>query len=217
MRDFPKWRECNRGGGCRRRIMARRRLPQWADRIWLGNAIEWVPPPGLRFDYVDLLLDCVPRRRRPDLIRPHLASTPGTTEPKWQFRGGQPAARTARCRALRARARPRRSSLPPGRCHEREGLLRERKPAPLFPRADHYPLLHRLALARVERRAFSGRDQLCHPLARKLQHQPAAPGHGEDPPADLKGAGPEATSGRAEPHTVGVFHRLGDGREPILK
>jgi hypothetical protein len=60
--------------------LARRRLPQWADRIWAGNAIDWVPPDGLRFDYVHVLVDCVPRQRRADLIRHHLAHTvrPGT-------------------------------------------------------------------------------------------------------------------------------------------
>lgn len=60
--------------------LARRRLPHWADRIWLGNAIDWLPPAGQRFDYVHLLLDCVPPQRRADLIRHHLASTvqPGT-------------------------------------------------------------------------------------------------------------------------------------------
>lgn len=55
--------------------LARRRLPQWADRIWAGNAIDWVPPDGLRFDYVHVLLDCVPTHRRGDLIRHHLTST----------------------------------------------------------------------------------------------------------------------------------------------
>ena len=60
--------------------LAQRRLPQWADRIWVGNAIDWVAPDGLRFDYVHLLLDCVPRTRRSSLIQHHLASTcaPGT-------------------------------------------------------------------------------------------------------------------------------------------
>jgi 2-polyprenyl-3-methyl-5-hydroxy-6-metoxy-1,4-benzoquinol methylase len=60
--------------------LARKRLPHWADRIWLGNAIDWIPPHGQRFDYVHILLDCVPRRRRADLISHHLASTirPGT-------------------------------------------------------------------------------------------------------------------------------------------
>jgi 2-polyprenyl-3-methyl-5-hydroxy-6-metoxy-1,4-benzoquinol methylase len=60
--------------------LARRRLPHWADRIWVGNAIDWAPPHGQRFDYVHILLDCVPQRRRADLIRHQLASTvvPGT-------------------------------------------------------------------------------------------------------------------------------------------
>jgi 2-polyprenyl-3-methyl-5-hydroxy-6-metoxy-1,4-benzoquinol methylase len=60
--------------------LARRRLPRWADRIWLGNAIDWTPPEDLRFDYVHVLLDCVPRPRWADLIRHHLAVTvrPGT-------------------------------------------------------------------------------------------------------------------------------------------
>lgn len=47
---------------------ARRRLPQWADRIWVGNAIEWIPPSGLRFDAVHTLLDCVPDHARSTLI-----------------------------------------------------------------------------------------------------------------------------------------------------
>ncbi len=60
--------------------LARRRLPQWADRIWTGNAVDWRPPAGLRFDYVHVLLDSVPRARRADLVRHHLAHTvrPGT-------------------------------------------------------------------------------------------------------------------------------------------
>ena len=55
--------------------LARRRLPQWADRIWTGNAVDWRPPGGLRFDYVHILLDCVPRARRADLVRHHVAHT----------------------------------------------------------------------------------------------------------------------------------------------
>jgi len=60
--------------------LARRRLPLWADRIWLGNAIDWMPPHGQRFDYVHVQLDSVPPQRRADLIRHHLATTiqPGT-------------------------------------------------------------------------------------------------------------------------------------------
>lgn len=55
--------------------LARRRLPHWAGRIWVGNAIDWTPPEGLRFDYVHVLLECVPASRRGDLIRHHLAHT----------------------------------------------------------------------------------------------------------------------------------------------
>ncbi len=47
---------------------ARTRLPQWADRIYLGDAANWVHPEGLRFDFVHALLDAVPRPRRAELI-----------------------------------------------------------------------------------------------------------------------------------------------------
>jgi hypothetical protein len=59
---------------------ARQRLPRWAGRIWAGNAADWRPPHGQRFDYVHILLDCVPRARRAELIRHHLTHTvrPGT-------------------------------------------------------------------------------------------------------------------------------------------
>jgi hypothetical protein len=46
--------------------LARRRLPQWADRIWVGNAAEWEPPR--RFDVVRTGLDYVPRPRRPAYV-----------------------------------------------------------------------------------------------------------------------------------------------------
>jgi hypothetical protein len=49
--------------------LARRRLPQWADRIEVGNAIDWRPAGRRRFTYVHTLLDCVPARRRGDLVR----------------------------------------------------------------------------------------------------------------------------------------------------
>ena len=55
--------------------LARQRLPRWADRIWTGNAIDWLPPSGLRFDYVHILLDSVPRARLADLISHHLDYT----------------------------------------------------------------------------------------------------------------------------------------------
>ena len=51
--------------------LARRRLPHWADRIWLGNALHWVAPDGLRFDYVHTLLDCVPPAAWGRLIEHH--------------------------------------------------------------------------------------------------------------------------------------------------
>jgi SAM-dependent methyltransferase len=51
--------------------LARRRLPQWADRIWVGNAAEWRPPR--RFDVVRTGLDYVPPRRRPAFVE-HLLS-----------------------------------------------------------------------------------------------------------------------------------------------
>jgi SAM-dependent methyltransferase len=54
--------------------LARRRLPQWADRIWVGNALEWMPPNGRQFDYVHTLLETVPAHRHDDLIR-HLLAT----------------------------------------------------------------------------------------------------------------------------------------------
>jgi hypothetical protein len=47
--------------------LARRRLPRWADRIELGNAIEYAP--GRLFTFVHVLLDAVPRARRADLVR----------------------------------------------------------------------------------------------------------------------------------------------------
>jgi hypothetical protein len=42
--------------------LARLRLPQWADRIWVGNAAEWTAPR--RFDVVRTGLDYVPQPRR---------------------------------------------------------------------------------------------------------------------------------------------------------
>jgi hypothetical protein len=57
--------------------LARRRLPHWADRIWTGNAMTWVPPR--RFDVVRTGLDYVPPRRRADYVARLLAEvvTPG--------------------------------------------------------------------------------------------------------------------------------------------
>jgi hypothetical protein len=49
--------------------LARRRLPAWAGRIELGNALTYRPADGRRFRYVHLLLDLVPKHRRMDLLR----------------------------------------------------------------------------------------------------------------------------------------------------
>lgn len=47
--------------------LARARLPHWAERIHVGNALTWRPPR--RFDFVRTGLEYVPSRRRADLIR----------------------------------------------------------------------------------------------------------------------------------------------------
>ncbi len=46
--------------------LARFRLPQWSDRIFVGNAIDWAPPQ--RFDVVQIGIDEVPPPRRRELI-----------------------------------------------------------------------------------------------------------------------------------------------------
>jgi SAM-dependent methyltransferase len=46
--------------------LARRRLPEWADRIWIGNAMGWEPPRS--FTYVRTGLDYVPASRRGELV-----------------------------------------------------------------------------------------------------------------------------------------------------
>jgi diadenosine tetraphosphate (Ap4A) HIT family hydrolase/SAM-dependent methyltransferase len=46
--------------------LARRRLPELADRLFVGNALEWRPPH--RFTYIRTGLEYVPRRRRAELI-----------------------------------------------------------------------------------------------------------------------------------------------------
>jgi 2-polyprenyl-3-methyl-5-hydroxy-6-metoxy-1,4-benzoquinol methylase len=51
---------------------ARRRLPQWADRIWVGNALDWTAPGGRRFDFVHTLLDLVPAARMGQMVRHQL-------------------------------------------------------------------------------------------------------------------------------------------------
>ena len=46
--------------------LARRRCPQWADRMWTANAMGWRPPR--RFDVVRTGLDYVPPRRRAEYV-----------------------------------------------------------------------------------------------------------------------------------------------------
>ena len=47
--------------------LARRRLPHWHDRFFLGDALTWTPPH--RFDFVHTMVDLVPPRRRPEWLR----------------------------------------------------------------------------------------------------------------------------------------------------
>jgi SAM-dependent methyltransferase len=51
--------------------LARRRLPQWADRFFLGDALEWEPPQ--RFDFVRTELVYAPEERRRELVERLLA------------------------------------------------------------------------------------------------------------------------------------------------
>ena len=54
--------------------LARRRLPRWGDRIWVGNAVNWTPPHG--FAVIRASLDFVPVPRRRQLLD-HLLSYAG--------------------------------------------------------------------------------------------------------------------------------------------
>jgi hypothetical protein len=51
---------------------ARRRLPRWAERLWVGNALDWTAPGGRRFDFVHTLLDLVPAARLEQMVRHQL-------------------------------------------------------------------------------------------------------------------------------------------------
>jgi SAM-dependent methyltransferase len=46
--------------------LARRRLPRWAERVFVGNALDWAPPR--RFDFVRTELVYVPEHRRPGFV-----------------------------------------------------------------------------------------------------------------------------------------------------
>jgi SAM-dependent methyltransferase len=49
--------------------LARRRLPQWAGRIEVGNAVEYRPAGARRFTFVHAQLDLVPAARRADMLQ----------------------------------------------------------------------------------------------------------------------------------------------------
>lgn len=46
--------------------LARQRLPQWSDHLYVGDALTWSPPR--RFDFVHTMVDLVPPRRRVDWL-----------------------------------------------------------------------------------------------------------------------------------------------------
>jgi hypothetical protein len=46
--------------------LARRRLPEWADRIWVGNALAWEPPRS--FTYIRTGLEYAPSSRKRALV-----------------------------------------------------------------------------------------------------------------------------------------------------
>jgi 2-polyprenyl-3-methyl-5-hydroxy-6-metoxy-1,4-benzoquinol methylase len=48
--------------------LARSRLPRWADRIEVGNAIDYRPAGGRRFTFVHTLLETVPAGRRAAML-----------------------------------------------------------------------------------------------------------------------------------------------------
>jgi SAM-dependent methyltransferase len=47
--------------------LASERLPQWRERIFVGNALDW--HPARRFDFVRTNVDYAPPQRRPHLLR----------------------------------------------------------------------------------------------------------------------------------------------------
>ena len=48
--------------------LARARLPQWADRFFVGDALEWEPEPTRRFDFVRTELVYAPEERWRELV-----------------------------------------------------------------------------------------------------------------------------------------------------
>jgi hypothetical protein len=56
--------------------LARVRLPQWADRIWVGDAATWVPP--FRFDFVHTRIEIGPAERIRGFGRRLIVSSDGS-------------------------------------------------------------------------------------------------------------------------------------------
>lgn len=87
--------------------LARGRLPEWAERIFVGNALDWEPPR--EFTYVRTGLDYVPARRRAELVERLLGfcerlivgvfnehESERTTEDELRAAGVEPAGRSTR-------------------------------------------------------------------------------------------------------------------------
>lgn len=82
---------------------ARGRLPRWAERIWVGNGLDWLPPAGRRFDFVHTLLDLVPAARLAQMLAHQLEHVvaPGgrllvSNYVPWEDRSRHPAEMLAR-------------------------------------------------------------------------------------------------------------------------
>ena len=115
--------------------LARRRLPR-------GTAASGPATPGrrgMRFDYVHILLDCVPRARRADLVRHHLAQPSGR-------------ARAACWSATTPPTRPRVTRTPPRRCGSRLPRRPDQRRRPPRPAARPY---------RLDNRAVKPGGRLC--------------------------------------------------------
>jgi SAM-dependent methyltransferase len=82
--------------------LARSRLPQWADRIQVGNAIDYRPASGRRFTFVHVLLDTVPVHRRADLVHHALGAlvAPGGRVLVSHYSGGTDLTSAEHLRAL---------------------------------------------------------------------------------------------------------------------
>ncbi len=77
--------------------------PALAEHFFVGDALTWRPPAGLRFDLVHVLLDVVPASRLPELIRHQLdhVVAPGGRVVLSEY-GDPPSARSAEALVTRA-------------------------------------------------------------------------------------------------------------------